>query len=118
MPFPLVYHASLQKRIVRLQSILKFEKDDRRSFPPGTKTKHRYFTGVRLDEPVIGQKSAWALDLEEDEEGEGTVEDFALQEYRKLGWKGLVHFAHILIPSGVLTSPMLSASRLREFTLL
>lgn len=84
-----VYHSSLQRRIVRLQNTLKFEKEEKRSFPPATKASSRIFVGVRVDEPEIGKKSIWELDEEEEGiEVEGSVEEFALQEYAKLGWKG------------------------------
>ena len=83
-PFP-VYKSSLQRRISRIESALEVPKEDRRTFEVLlAKSEQRVMEGERLDDPTIGKKSIWrASDGEE-----VSVEELALEQYVKEGWKG------------------------------
>ncbi|GAA5895235.1 hypothetical protein JCM5296_002019 [Sporobolomyces johnsonii] len=91
----LIYKSSLQRRIARIESALDIPKDERRTFEVLlAKSQQRVMEGERLDEPTIGRKSVWrASDGEE-----VSVEELALEQYTKEGWKGFHS------ENGVLTS--------------
>jgi Fanconi-associated nuclease 1 len=80
-----VYHNSLQRRIVRLESALGVPADERHPPVPGLRAaKKRIMKGEKLSEGETGKKSSWrAMDG-----AEISVEALALECYNKEGWKG------------------------------
>ncbi|ORY75355.1 VRR-NUC domain-domain-containing protein [Leucosporidium creatinivorum] len=81
----LVYRSSLQRRIQRIESSLDVPKAERRVFDALlAKSEHRIMEGERLDEPTIGKKSVWRAS----DGAECGVEELALEQYEREGWKG------------------------------
>lgn len=85
---PEVYISSLQRRVKRIESAMKVDKDSRRKFDEGLKkSKEQIIIGERLDDPTTGKKSLWQG---EDPTGGVSVEELALEHYTNEGWKGCV----------------------------
>ncbi|KAM0792071.1 hypothetical protein ACM66B_004775 [Microbotryomycetes sp. NB124-2] len=81
----LIYHSSLQRRIMRIESWLDVPKDERRLFSGALrKADERIMQGERLDDPTIGRKSVWQAG----NGAEVSVEELVLEQYVKEGWKG------------------------------
>lgn len=91
---------SLQRRIVRLESMLKVSQEERHAFPANLNTATDVSVeGTQLGDRVAGKKACWKSMEEvspEDEDlgalaAEGiSVEDLSLQHYRAEGWQGYV----------------------------
>lgn len=94
----LVERHSLQRRIVRLESMLKVPQEKRHVFPAGLNTATEVLVeGTQLGDRIAGKKAYWKSTEEvspEDEDlgtlaAEGiSVEDLSLQHYRTEGWQG------------------------------
>lgn len=73
--------------MTRIESSLDVPKDNRRVFPELLKkSESRIMEGERLDDPTIGKKSIWQAR----DGSEVSVEELALEQYTKEGWKGSV----------------------------
>lgn len=84
-PMRVVYRSSLQRRITRIESSLDVPKAERRVFEALlAKSEHRIMEGERLDDPTIGKKSVWLAS----DASELSVEELALEQYGREGWKG------------------------------
>lgn len=81
----LIYHNSLARRIVRLESALGLPQDERHPPVPGLRAaKKRIMKGEKLSEGETGKKSSWrAMDG-----AEISVEALSLECYNREGWKG------------------------------
>lgn len=83
-----IFHAWLQKRLLRLERTLGIPKAEQHTFthvalrPP----VEREFTGIRLDDRDIGKKSMWRSIR--DPTKEVSVEELCLEHYEDQGWKG------------------------------
>ncbi|KAK4048785.1 hypothetical protein OIV83_004551 [Microbotryomycetes sp. JL201] len=81
----LIYHSSLQRRIMRIESWLDVPKDERHIFSGALrKSNERIMQGERLDDPTTGRKSVWQAG----NGAEVSVEELVLEQYVKEGWKG------------------------------
>lgn len=81
----LIYHNTLARRIVRLESALDVPKEERHPPVPGLRAaKAREMKGEKLSEGETGRKSVWRAQ----DGSEVSVEDLCLEQYRREGWKG------------------------------
>ncbi|KAK4052984.1 hypothetical protein OIO90_004108 [Microbotryomycetes sp. JL221] len=81
----LIYHSSLQRRIMRIESWLDVPKNERRVFAGALrKATERIMQGERLDDPTTGRKSVWQAT----NGAEVSVEELVLEQYVREGWKG------------------------------
>ena len=83
---PTVYHFSLQRRILRLESALQIPAPQRHAFKLISlrQASQRVLQGEKLSEGETGRKSAWrAMDG-----AMVSVEALCLEWYTKQGWQG------------------------------
>jgi len=83
-----IFHAGLQKRLLRLERTLCTPKVEQHTFahvslrPP----VQRDFFAVRLGDRDVGKHSSWQSTR--DPEKTVSVEELCLEQYEDLGWKG------------------------------
>lgn len=108
----LIYHNSLARRIVRLESALGLPTDERHPPVPGLRVaKKRIMKGEKLSDGETGKKAIWrAMNS-----AEISVEALSLECYNKEGWKGFHSENGIL--TTIVSSPVsyFRQSRLTEF---
>lgn len=81
----LIYHNSLARRIVRLESALGLPQDERHPPVPGLRAaKKRIMKGEKLSDGETGKKAVWRAS----DGAEVSVEALSLECYNKEGWKG------------------------------
>lgn len=81
---------ALQRRIARLESLLKVPKEKRHVFAEQlNKAIDVDLEGDQLGDRITGRKSIWKSTL--DAEEVVSVEELSLQHYRAAGWTGYVH---------------------------
>lgn len=95
---------ALQRRIVRLESLLKVPKDQRHIFAEQlNKAKPAEIEGEMLGERTTGKHSIWRSTVPSEidgiEAGEVGVEELSLEHYRKDGWKGCARVLPIYMPA-------------------
>lgn len=87
---------ALQRRIARLESLLKVPKEKRHVFAEQlNKAVDVELQGDQLGDRVTGKKSIWKSTL--DPEEVVSVEELSLQHYRAAGWTG---YAYTICPLG------------------
>lgn len=97
IPGPVERH-SLQRRVARLESMLKVPQEDRHISPAQLNTATDIIIeGEQVGDRITGKKARWkstlepAIDVEElDLPAEVSVEELSLQHYRARGWQGFV----------------------------
>lgn len=81
----LIYHNSLARRIVRLETALDVPREDRHPPVPSLRQAlKRVMKGEKLSEGETGRKSIWRAQ----DGSEVSVEDLCLEQYKREGWKG------------------------------
>ncbi|KAK7204360.1 hypothetical protein BZA70DRAFT_280571 [Myxozyma melibiosi] len=82
----LKYHYDLAKRIMRLERELRVLPRERHVFDHVAlkEPTKRTFYGKRISDVVVGRKSIWL----NDEQEQCSVEEMCLANYEKLGWRG------------------------------
>lgn len=80
---------ALQRRIARLESLMKVPKDKRHVFAEQlNKATDIEIKGKQLGDKITGKKSHWQSTLPDKEESV-SVEELSLEHYREEGWKGM-----------------------------
>ncbi|KAK9462522.1 VRR-NUC domain-containing protein [Lipomyces oligophaga] len=82
----LIFHFDLQKRIVKLEKLLRISSEIRHRFDHVKleQASEKIFYGHRLNDPQTGLKTVWQGPNNQP----CSVEELCLQKYRQLGWTG------------------------------
>lgn len=82
-----IYHNALQRRIMRLETDLKFTKREKHDFSHILlrKPAKRLMRGIRIDDKLTGKHSIW---VGRETDSQVSVEQLCLETYEEEGWRG------------------------------